>query len=180
MANLAPSVVQQVPHLDALETVFAQRFTALEGQRVLVMLVDVVPENMLPLLAEQWDLTGDAGYNLATTADARRALVKDAIKIHRIHGTPAAIERAFALIGLHATVTEWFEYGGQPGYFKVSAIQADAPSSAQWQQMRRLIRINQNVRSWLEAISVQAQTVGGDTYTGAGSSAAIIAQTQAG
>lgn len=50
----------------------------------------------------------------------RRLLVENSMLLQRHKGTPKAIESVLSIIFQNAKVSEWFEYGGMPGHFKVS------------------------------------------------------------
>lgn len=77
--------------------------------KVLVTLVDIVPANVLPFLAEQWRMLGPAGWEFAKNEAEQRALLREAIALHRIKGTRYAVVRALSLLGLYADIEEWFE-----------------------------------------------------------------------
>lgn len=58
----------------------------------------------------------DAGLPLAT----KRELVRNTLTYYALAGTKGAVERITGDIFGSAAVQEWFEYGGAPGYFKVT------------------------------------------------------------
>lgn len=69
--------------------------------------IDNVDASALPHLADQFNVLGLRGWNLASTEAERRALVKEAIILHKTAGTPYAIRRVMALVGYpNATITE--------------------------------------------------------------------------
>lgn len=47
-------------------------------------------------------------------------LLLNAKEFHRIKGTPAAIEDLITILFGEGKVEEWFEYGGEPGYYRVT------------------------------------------------------------
>ena len=49
----------------------------------------------------------------------KRSVCATAIKLHQHRGTAWAIEEGLRAIGSTATISEWFENGGQPGTFEV-------------------------------------------------------------
>lgn len=61
--------------------------------------LDAVPASALDSLAAQFDLMGLQGWSLATTDAERKALLREAIMLHRRRGTPWSIKRALALVG---------------------------------------------------------------------------------
>ncbi|MNO15529.1 Phage tail protein [compost metagenome] len=99
-----------------------------------------------------WQLHVDF-YNVELPIEQRRGLVKNAIRFHRRKGTPAAVEELVATIFGSGKVEEWFEYGGEPGYFKVTT---EDPTATNERAQEFLAAINsvKNVRSWLESIEI--------------------------
>lgn len=64
-----------------------------------VYLVDVVNQNALPFLAEQFDVEGFKGEALTNSIYEKRELIKKAISIKKRLGTPYAIKAALASVG---------------------------------------------------------------------------------
>lgn len=65
-----------------------------------------------------WDFHVDF-YDTDLPLEQKRELVKNSIRLHRIKGTPAAIEDLVTILFGEGKVEEWYEYGGEPGYFRV-------------------------------------------------------------
>lgn len=65
-----------------------------------------------------WELHVDF-YDTSLPIAQKRELVKNAIRFHRRKGTPAAVEELVAILFGEGKVEEWFEYGGERGYFQV-------------------------------------------------------------
>jgi len=119
--------------------------------------IDTLPEQWVDELAWQWHVDF---YNPDLPLDQRRELVKNSLPWHRRKGTPSAVEELIATIFGSGQVQEWFEYGGQPGDFKV--LTSD-PSATTDKAVEFLAAINsvKNARSWLESIEI---TTGGDMH----------------
>ena len=66
---------------------------------LLVYLIDAVDSSALVHLAEQFSLIGEDGWALAESDDARRALIKSAIELHRHKGTPWVIREMIRRLG---------------------------------------------------------------------------------
>lgn len=83
--------------------------------------IDELPEPVLRMLA--WEnRISSIEWALALTIEEKRALVKDSFEINRRRGTRGSIERVFSLLGMKAEIEEWFEYGGDPGTFRISVL----------------------------------------------------------
>lgn len=138
----------------ALEAV-AARISSIDLTPLVVYDFDTVPVSALPSLAEQFRMLGDAGWNLATTEAQQRALLKEAIALHRIRGTPYAVTRVLEILGLNAAFTEWFETQpqGAPYTFSISIDTLEQPDGSppldltRWAQIARLVNFWKNARS---------------------------------
>ena len=79
--------------------------------------IDELPEDMLDILA--YDFHCD-WYDASYPVDIKRRLLKSNVIIHKRLGTKYAVERALTDIYQSAAVQEWFEYDGNPYFFKVN------------------------------------------------------------
>lgn len=78
-----------------------------------------MPENIVDYLARQYHVDF---YQADLSLDAKRKLVKNSIIWHRHKGTKWAVEQVVSTVFEHpAHVEEWFEYGGDPYKFKITA-----------------------------------------------------------
>lgn len=117
-----------------------------------------VKASALSVLAEQFHVLGDEGWELCETDAQRRALLKGAIALHRHKGTKWSVVRALEILGLAAAIEEWFEYGGEPFCFRIvlDATQLGVPD------LGAVIRAAQewkNARSHLEVLRVRLRGV---------------------
>jgi len=103
--RLAPDVI-------ALDARFAplaeatQRIEQLPLDGLLTYLIETVPAAFLPELARQLHIMGIEGWRFAETDADRRRLIRESIALHRKKGTPWAIRRALAQIGVDAEIVE--------------------------------------------------------------------------
>ena len=110
MADLLPDPV--APDVIALDGRFGPlsglvtRLSALPVEKLLVYLVDQVDARLLPELGRQFHVTGLEGWGIAATDDARRALVRRAIALHRKKGTPWAVREALKPVGAAVEIIE--------------------------------------------------------------------------
>jgi phage tail P2-like protein len=156
-----------------------RRIGTVDLSPVLVYLIDAVNVSVLPYLAEQLHVL-DEGWADARTEAAQRRLLRRAIELHRHKGTRWAVEAALDVLGLGCRVEEWFQYGGEPGRFRVDLISTEPLSEAFYGQgierAVELITKSKNVRSHLEAIRIVLAvisqvpligivTMGGETAT---------------
>lgn len=105
MTLLPPSIRDE--RFLTFEQVWDGLLAALELDLLNIYDIDNVEESALIHLADQFNVLGLRGWNLASTVAERRALVKEAIALHRVAGTPYAVRRSMALVGYpDATVVE--------------------------------------------------------------------------
>lgn len=65
-------------------------------------------------------------YDPTLPLETRIELVKNSINFHRIKGTPAAVEQLVDILFGDGVVEEWFEYGGDPGHYRVKTSNPQA------------------------------------------------------
>lgn len=116
---------------------------------------DTVPVSALPSLAEQYRVLGNAGWGFASTEDQQRALLKEAIALHRIRGTPYAVTRVLAILGLNADFTEWYETQpqGVPYTFTITLDTLNQPDGSPQLDLTRLAQVAALVNYWKNARS---------------------------
>lgn len=79
--------------------------------------LDSLPEEWLDELARELCIDW---YDWGADLPAKRLAVRESDKVHAHLGTKAAVERALSGLYGAAIVSEWFEYGGVPGHFRLT------------------------------------------------------------
>ncbi len=78
--------------------------------------IDELPEDLLDILAKDFKVDWwDKSYSLET----KRDILKTSWHTHRILGTKEAAVTALRTLYDEFDIKEWWEYGGEPGYFKI-------------------------------------------------------------
>lgn len=109
---------------------------------------------LLPILA--WDRSVDVWRNSWTEAQ-KRAVVAGSLAYHKRKGTPAALELALSQLDFETSLTEWFEYGGDPYYFRVTVTAQSRPLTLDdYASMKAIIYAAKNVRSQLDTVIVNS------------------------
>ena len=90
-------------------------------------------------------------YDDTLPLTVRRNLVKNSIAWHRIKGTPAAVEQMIQTVYQTGVVEEWFDYGGEPFFFKVNLGDSQI-TTQKIKNLIKMINVSKNVRSWLEVL----------------------------
>lgn len=137
---------------EELQNVTAATIEALHLPRL-----DVLPESVVDLLAWQWhvDFYEPVGLDIET----KRNLVKKSIEWHRTKGTPYAVEQVVSTVFSNASLKEWFEYGGEPYHFSITARGFDPTKSKDFKLFLRVLETVKNTRSWLEAVTLDVSPV---------------------
>ncbi|GHV18385.1 hypothetical protein FACS18949_06550 [Clostridia bacterium] len=98
--------------------------------------IDELPEKLLDILA--YDLHVD-WYDYSYPVEAKRQLIKDSIKVHKRLGTVYALKTALGSLYPQSDIEEWFDYGGQPGHFRVTLDVTNALVTASYSQIIRTV-----------------------------------------
>lgn len=114
MSSLLVPPLASDPRSQVLERL-SQRLESIDRTVVLVYLIDLVPADALPYLAEQFNVA--ALWPYLPDDSARRRAIKESVAWHRAKGTPWAVETALSWAGhevivedLSATASRWAEY----------------------------------------------------------------------
>ena len=108
---------------------------------------------MLDVLAVDWKIDW---YDTELTVEQKRRIVKTALTVRRLMGTAAAVKLQVHAIYPEATVTEWFQYDGRPGCFRVSLpLPKEGITAAEYRRLRTGILTTKNERSHLDVIDIQ-------------------------
>ncbi len=128
MAEHIPNVLALDPRFGPLSKLAVDAHHA-DLSKLLIYLIDLVDEQAIPHLAEQFHVVGEEGWLLATTDQARRELIKRSIEVHRHKGTPWAIERLLESVGARAELREWWEMDppGVPHTFEIDVYAGSLP-----------------------------------------------------
>ncbi len=89
---------------------------------------DTCPVHLLPYLA--WAFSVDR-WDRNWPEETKRQVIRDAWLIHRHKGTISALRRAIEPLGYLIRVSEWWEFGGEPGTFKTVITDTGAKKLAQ-------------------------------------------------
>ena len=152
--TLLPPVIATDENMQVLATV-AARLQQQNVNLVAVYDIDNAAPEVLPYLAEQWNMLGVKGWQFCRNDGERRAWLKNAYDLNRYKGTPWAIEEVLRVFNAGGTVKEWFEYEGQPYHFKVDVELYDRGlSETEYDATQALISVYKNVRSVLDGITL--------------------------
>ena len=123
--------------------------------------IDTAPNDVVDLLAKE---LRTQYYSDALELDVKRGLVRNTLIWYMTAGTPAAVEELVGIVFGEGEVSEWFEYGGKPYWFKIktNAILTEDMNTFFSDMIRRV----KNTRSHIEAIEIH-RTIEQTIYAGA-------------
>lgn len=78
--------------------------------------IDFLPESVLDEMAWEMNLLW---YEKGAPLDVKRQVVRDGYKVWATLGTKWAVENIIQTYFCDGYIEEWFEYGGEPGRFRV-------------------------------------------------------------
>lgn len=110
--------------------------------------IDTLDDEFLDHLAYQFHVDY---YNTNFPIEKKRTAIKNSIAWHRHKGTPWAVEDLLSKMFSETWLSEWFEYGGEPYYFRIYTKDNIMQPGLFEDFMQALWEIK-NTRSWLEAI----------------------------
>ncbi len=120
LIDIMPGNITKKPEVKALSYALQQacRILFQYSQRLyLYDNLDEQPEEVIDLLASE---LRTQFYQSTLSLDVKRQLVKNTLIWYTTAGTPQAVEEFVnVLYGTVGKITEWFEYGGSPGYFRI-------------------------------------------------------------
>lgn len=159
LLDLLPQSIKHDANIIAAADALNQQLQAITNnipKLAILSNINNLSSEWLDALAWQWSAPF---YSQLLPIEQKRELVSKALAWHKRRGTPSAVEELISTVFGSGEVKEWFEYGGQPGYFKV--LTSD-PSATADKANEFLAAINsvKNTRSWLESIEITNE---GDT-----------------
>lgn len=112
--------------------------------------IDALEERLLDVLAAELRAPK---YEEGYPVEVKRSIVKGALIYYATAGTTAALEQVCRDIFGSAEVVEWYEYGGEPGYFRIHTENAGITDET----VREFIAVAQTVKrlsAWLDKLEI--------------------------
>lgn len=145
-----PDVLKEDKKLNALASIVANVLSARPDEIDRIRIypqIENLPEPLLDILA--YDFKVDwYGYNYSL--DVKRAQIKDSFRVHRTLGTKGSVEKALNNIYPGTEIEEWFDYGGDPFYFRVLLDVTDQRVGISHDEIIRTINMFKPIRSHLQ------------------------------
>lgn len=124
---------------------------------------DTCPVHLLPYLARAFSVDR---WDRNWPEETKRQVIRDAWLIHRHKGTISALRRAIEPLGYLIRVSEWWEFDGEPGTFKVDVGTLDSGVTEEmYLEMERLIADAKPASRHLIGLNI-IRDIHGYLYTG--------------
>ena len=108
--------------------------------------IDELDEELLDILAVDLNVTW---YDYDYDVETKRRVIKESFFVHRYLGTVGATKKALCAVWPNTGVEEWFDYGGDPYYFRV-LLEANENQPIYIKDIIDTIKTYQSIRSHLE------------------------------
>jgi phage tail P2-like protein len=112
--------------------------------------LDALPERWIDELAWQYHVDF---YDPALPIEQKRQLVKNSLAWHHRKGTASAVRELIQEVFGDGEIKEWFEYGGEPGRFKVITSNAAVTAEDAGKFLATLDSVRR-ISAHLEAIEI--------------------------
>ena len=154
MLSTLPVVLAEDPDMAMLASVIAgaiaERIPEIDLARIYPR-IDELPEALCDILA--YDFKVD-WWEYDAPLDVKRRTLRELWFIHRHKGTKGAVERAVSVSWPGTHIDEWFDYGGNPYYFRIEVpVKLASFTQAEEEKVRWLVDYFKNLRSVLESIA---------------------------
>ena len=138
IAQILPEYFSKKAEVQALSFALYRavaRLTGYCGNISVFSVIDESPGPVLDLLAIELDAQN---YEDTLEIGIKRQLIKNAMLWHITLGTPSAVDGFVATKFGDARIEEWYEYGGQPHYFRIAVDVDKVPGSSLKKIMKEL------------------------------------------
>ena len=114
--------------------------------------INELSETWLDVLAH--DLHVD-WYDYDYPIEAKRAIIRDSVRVHQKLGTKAAVEMALGGIHPKSEIEEWFDYGGKPYRFRIVLDTTESRVAADYDEIIKTVDIYKRLTAHLDGLYYQ-------------------------
>lgn len=114
--------------------------------------IEELSETWLDVLA--YDLHVD-WYDYDYPIEAKRAIIRDSVRVHQKLGTKAAVEMALGGIHPQSEIEEWFDYDGEPFRFRIVLDTTQSRVAADYDEIVRTVDIYKRLTAHLDGLYYQ-------------------------
>ncbi|MGE6379539.1 phage tail protein I [Peribacillus muralis] len=148
LRDFIPPSLKNDTEMVALADALTPIFQMIYEKTKLIKQFEGIPDNLLDFIAYEEIVDF---YETNMSVKEKRALIDRAQLVHQLKGTPAAIEEVAGIFFKNARVKEWFEYGGNPYFFRIETDEA-FKSEVDIARLFRLVNTTKRKSSRLEGV----------------------------
>ena len=125
--------------------------------------INELDEGVCDILAKDFNISW---YDYNFKVETKRRVIAAAFSVHRHFGTSGALITAISAIWPNSKLEEWFEYGGDPYYFRVAVHASENDSEPiDSEKILNTINLYKNERSWLESDAIVVVVIKTDSQS---------------
>lgn len=150
-----PPALKQDESMLALGRLIAEELhiTAEETKKNIIYAnIEELSETWLDVLA--YDLHVD-WYDYDYPIEAKRAIIRDSVRVHQKLGTKAAVEMALGGIHPQSEIEEWFDYNGEPFRFRIVLDTTKSRVAADYDEIVKTVDIYKRLTAHLDGLYYQ-------------------------
>lgn len=154
LLSALPSVLKNDKNMEALATSIASVLSVEPEQIDAIAIypgIENASEELCDILAKDFNVEW---YRYDFQLDIKRNQIQTSFYIHKRLGTKGAISKALSDIYPGSSVYEWFEYGGNPYYFRIVIDVTDQLVELSHDEIVKAVNIYKSLRSKLEDDSI--------------------------
>lgn len=153
LTNALPQILAKEPWAQAMAYAVNNQLNRLltYAENAMVQAkINQMPDTILDILAKELRLPY---YDDTFTTAVKRDLVKGGLQYWATAGTPESLTQILINIFGDAEIEEWFEYGGEPGYFRVLTSNPNVTGET-LAQFTKTAQDVKRLSAWLEEVLV--------------------------
>lgn len=150
-----PPALRQDEGMLALGRLIAEELHITAGEtkkNIIYANIEELSETWLDVLA--YDLHVD-WYDYDYPIEAKRAIIRDNVRVHQKLGTKAAVEMALGGIHPQSEIEEWFDYDGEPFCFRIVLDTTKSRVAADYDEIVRTVDIYKRLTAHLDGLYYQ-------------------------
>ena len=150
-----PPALRQDESMLALGRLIAEELHVTAGEtkkNIIYANIEELSETWLDVLA--YDLHVD-WYDYDYPIEAKRAIIRDSVRVHQKLGTKAAVEMALGGIHPQSEIEEWFDYDGEPFCFRIVLDTTKSRVAADYDEIVRTVDIYKRLTAHLDGLYYQ-------------------------
>ncbi len=152
--KLLPTSLKKDKNIYALAYIISKQLNknfTYANKVIIYPIIDKLPEKLLDILSVDLNVYW---YDYEYDISIKRKLIKNSIKTHKKIGTKYAVESQIKTIfSDNFYITEWFEYGGSPFYFKINVKNGYLNNTEEHKLLIDIVDKTKNARSHIDNIT---------------------------